>query len=151
MASLTLNKSALKTERDRLKTFERFLPSLDLKRQQLMVEFKRAQRVLKDTQREIEDFVASLQGMLELLGATAMELPNYVRVRSATIEEENVVGVRLPALRDMDPISFCCTIVQSAIRLMGISTSSRLKPRQNLLKSIPWGTQSEMPPGPARK
>lgn len=98
MGSLTLNKSSLKSERDRLKTFQRFLPSLDLKRQQLMVEFKRAQRVLKAVQQEIEDEMASLEGLLALLGATAMELPNYVEVRTATIEEENVVGVKLPIL-----------------------------------------------------
>jgi len=102
MGSLTLNKSSLKAERDRLKTFQRFLPSLDLKRQQLMVEFKNAQRVLKARRREIEELIASLEGLLELLGATTMELPNYVKVRAATVDEENAVGVKLPVLRGVE-------------------------------------------------
>jgi len=102
MGSLTLNKSSLKAERDRLKTFQRFLPSLDLKRQQLMVEFKNAQRILKAVRGEIEEVIASLQGLMELLGATSMELPNYVKLRTVTVDEENVVGVRLPVLRGVE-------------------------------------------------
>ena len=102
MGTLSLNKSSLKIERDRLKTFQRFLPSLDLKRQQLMVEFKNAQRVLEATRREINELMASLEGMLALLGATTMDLSNYVKVRAVAIDEENIVGVRLPVLRDVE-------------------------------------------------
>ncbi len=102
METLSLNKSSLKVERDRLKTFQRFLPSLDLKRQQLMVEFKHAQRVLEATREEINELMASLEGLLELLGATTMDLSNYVKVRAVVIDEENMVGVRLPVLRDVE-------------------------------------------------
>ncbi len=102
MGSLTLNKSSLKLERDRLEMFERFLPSLDLKRQQLMVEFKAARKVLKATLGEIDEMIASLEGLMALLGASTMDLSNYVKVRTTTIDEENVVGVRLPVLRDME-------------------------------------------------
>jgi len=102
MESLTLNKSSLKIERDRMRTYQRFLPSLDLKRQQLRVEFKKSQRVLKATQQEIEEQNTSLEGLLALLGSMTMELPNYVKVRSITIEEENVVGVKLPVLRGVE-------------------------------------------------
>ena len=101
MGSLTLNKSSLKAERDRLKTFQRFLPSLDLKRQQLMVEFKNAQRILRATQGEVDELIASLEGLLALLGATTMDLSNYVKVRAVALDEENAVGVKLPVLRDV--------------------------------------------------
>lgn len=102
MGSLTLNKSTLKVERDRLEMFERFLPSLDLKRQQLMLEFKDARRVLKATQGEIDEMIASLEGLLALLGTTTMDLSNYVEVRTVALDEENVVGVRLPVLRGVE-------------------------------------------------
>ena len=102
MGTLALNKSSLKSERDRLKTFQRFLPSLDLKRQQLMVEFKNAERTLGATRREIDEFVASLEGLLPLLGATAMDLSGYVGVEAVVIGEENVLGVRLPVLHDIE-------------------------------------------------
>lgn len=102
MGTLALNKSSLKAERDRLKTFQRFLPALDLKRQQLMVEFKNAQRVLRVTQREIDELIASLEGLLALLGGTTMDLSNYVKVRAVELDEENVIGVRLPVLRGVE-------------------------------------------------
>jgi len=100
--ALALNKSSLKTERDRLETYQRFLPSLDLKRQQLMVELKTAERALAARQREIDEVLASLEGMLSLLGASSMELSGYVRVRAVESEEENVIGVRLPVLRGVE-------------------------------------------------
>ncbi len=102
METLALNKSSLKAERDRLNTFQRFLPSLDLKRQQLMVEFKNAQRVLGTTQREIDELITSLEGLLALLGASTMDLSNYVKVRAVEVDQENVIGVKLPVLRGVE-------------------------------------------------
>lgn len=102
MGTLSLNKSSLKAERDRLKTFQRFLPALDLKRRQLMVEFKNAQRVLEATRREIDKLLTSLETTLALLGATEMDLSGCVRVHALAIDQENIIGVRLPVLRDVD-------------------------------------------------
>ena len=98
MARLALNKSSLKTERDRLATYRRFLPSLDLKRQQLLVELKNAERALAARRREIEEMIASLEGMLALVGASTMDLSGYVRVRAVELGEENVIGARLPVV-----------------------------------------------------
>jgi len=102
MGSLALNKSSLKAERDRLETFQRFLPSLDLKRQQLLVEFKTAEKALKARQAEIDELVASLEGLLALLGASTMDLSSYVTVRNAEIGQENVIGARLPVVRKVE-------------------------------------------------
>jgi V/A-type H+-transporting ATPase subunit D len=102
MGTLALSKSSLKIERDRLKTFQRFLPSLDLKRQQLMVEFKNAEKALGATRQEIEQFAASLEGLLPLLGAAAMNLSGYVELRAVGIGEENVLGIKLPVYQDVE-------------------------------------------------
>ena len=98
MGSITLNKSSLKLERDRLETYQRFLPSLDLKRQQLLAEFKGAEKALAATRRALDELVASLEGLLALLGASTMDLAGYVKVRTAELDEENMIGVRLPVL-----------------------------------------------------
>ena len=102
MGTLALNKSSLKSECDQLKTFQRFLPSLDLKRRQLMAELKSAERALVVTRREIDEFATSLTELLPLLGATAMDLSGYVGVGTVGIGEENVVGVRLPVVQDIE-------------------------------------------------
>ncbi len=102
METLSLNKSSLKLQRDWLKTFQRFLPALDLKRRQLTVELKIAQRVLEATRREITQLMVSLEGLLELLGAAAMDLSDYVKIRAVEIDEENVIGASLPVLRNVE-------------------------------------------------
>ena len=61
MARLPLNKSSLKHERNRLATYARFLPSLDLKRRQLMWELRRAERELAEIEVEIARLVESAQ------------------------------------------------------------------------------------------
>ena len=98
MGSFALNKSSLKAERDRLETYERFLPSLDLKRQQLLLEFKNVEKALAARRREIDETIGLLEGLLALLGASTIDLSDYVRVQAVEIDEENVVGVRLPRL-----------------------------------------------------
>jgi V/A-type H+-transporting ATPase subunit D len=102
MGSLALNKASLKAERDRLATYQRFLPSLDLKRQQLLAEFKNAERALKARRREIDELIESLEGMLALLGASTMDLSNYVKVQAVELGEENVIGVKMPVVSEVE-------------------------------------------------
>jgi len=52
--ALALNKTTLKQQRDQLKMFKRFLPSLDLKRQQLLAALKKARIDLREVQVQIE-------------------------------------------------------------------------------------------------
>ncbi len=99
--ALALNKTALKQQRDQLAMFERFLPSLDLKRQQLIADHQRARRACEDTQREIDELQSSSNGLLALLGASEQDLSGLVRVESVEVREENLLGVRLPVLGDV--------------------------------------------------
>jgi len=99
--SLALNKTALKQQRDQLALYQRFLPSLDLKRQQLMADYQRARRAFEETQREIDELKSSSGGLLALLGASEQDLTGLVRVEAVQISEENVLGVRLPVVGDV--------------------------------------------------
>jgi V/A-type H+-transporting ATPase subunit D len=101
MAKLAINKSSLKKERDQLTLFQRFLPSLDLKRKQLLTEQKRAQQQLAEAEREIQELTESLTGLMEPLGAYEIDLGGLVTIDSVVIEEENIVGARLPVAREV--------------------------------------------------
>jgi V/A-type H+-transporting ATPase subunit D len=101
MSKLAINKSSLKKQRDQLKLFQRFLPSLDLKRQQLMTELKQSQEQLVVTEDEIDQLTKSLTGLMKPLGAYEIDLANLVTIDQVEIEEENVVGVRLPVAREV--------------------------------------------------
>ena len=102
MAHLPLNKSSLKQERNRLATYARFLPSLDLKRRQLMWELRRAERELAEIEADISRLAESAQDLFALVGSVDMKLAGLVRVRQVDLAEENVVGVRLPRIAAID-------------------------------------------------
>lgn len=101
MNKVAINKSSLAHQRRQLQLFQRFLPSLDLKRQQLLAEQKDAQRQLADAEREIDDLTHSLTGLMEPLGAYEIDLNGLVSIDSVVIEEENVVGAHLPVAREV--------------------------------------------------
>ena len=96
--SLALNKTSLKQQRDQLAMYQQYLPSLDLKRQQLLVDLQHSKNKLKSTEREISDVLDSQAGLFSLLGASDQNLTDLVRVEAMVVDEENVLGVRLPIL-----------------------------------------------------
>ncbi len=101
---LSLNKNALKQQRDHLSMFRRFLPSLDLKRQKLLGAHKEAQAELANLEQEIAEYQQSLENMLPSLGSSTInpeKLNNLVRVRDVVWDEENVVGARIPVIREI--------------------------------------------------
>ncbi|MCA9123026.1 MAG: V-type ATP synthase subunit D [Planctomycetaceae bacterium] len=99
--ALALNKTALKQQRDHLEMYQRFLPSLDLKRQQLIADYQRARGVLASTQREIDELMTSQEGLFRLLGASEQDLRGLICVESVESNEENLLGVRLPRLGEV--------------------------------------------------
>lgn len=99
--ALALNKTALKHRRDQLALFQRFLPSLDLKRQQLIADFQRSKNTLISTEKEIAILLDSQHGLLSLLGTSEQDLSGLVSIETLTIREENVLGVRLPVLGEL--------------------------------------------------
>ncbi len=96
--ALALNKTVLKQQRDHLAMFQRFLPSLDLKRQQLVADFQHSKSRLLETEQEIEALLDSQHGLFSLLGASEQDLSGLVGVEELVVKEENVLGVRLPVL-----------------------------------------------------
>lgn len=101
MAKLAMNKSSLKKQRDQLKLFQKFLPALDLKKQQLLIEQKKAQQEYLAVKEELDQLTGSISGLMEPLGASNMDLSSLVKIDSVVIEEENFVGAKLPIAREV--------------------------------------------------
>jgi V/A-type H+/Na+-transporting ATPase subunit D len=102
MATIALSKSSLQQQRDRLRLFERFLPSLELKRQQLTAEYKKALQVLAQAEQGAEQASRSLPALLPVLGSVRMQLSGLIRIRRVDVAEEDVLGLRLPTLRTVE-------------------------------------------------
>jgi len=102
MAKLQLSKSALAREQKNLKTYKRFLPSLDLKRQQVMAERAKALIALKETRRKIEQLKIEVGEKLPMLANREVELNDLVKLTGVQLDSENVVGTRLPKLKNIE-------------------------------------------------
>ena len=74
MARLKLSKSELSRQSKQLKTFQQFLPSLDLKRRQLMGERAKAVQAIRKTEQEIEALEADIERELPMLSNERIEL-----------------------------------------------------------------------------
>ena len=102
MAKVALSKASLQKERENLKLYERILPSLDLKRMQLTGELARARQLLLQDQEEVKRVASLIAEQLPMLANREIDLGGLVKVSSVHVEEENVVGVKLPLLKEVE-------------------------------------------------
>jgi V/A-type H+/Na+-transporting ATPase subunit D len=102
VARLALNKSSLSKLTRQLGIFERFLPSLDLKRKQLMAERARAQAAVQRTRQAMAALRERVASRLPMLSNREIELADLVRLTALRLGEENVVGTRLPVLQGVE-------------------------------------------------
>jgi len=103
--ALALNKTTLKQQRDQAKTYRQYLPSLDLKRQQLQAALKKAVAEQEAIEADIEKYNRQIEPLYPLLGSTTIatrKITSLVRVGEVVVEQENVVGTRLPVVRKME-------------------------------------------------
>ena len=101
MARLTLNKASLTRQTKQLKRYQEFLPSLDLKRRQLILAQSEARWMLADTQRRLKDLEPAIAEQLPMLSGERVDLRGIVSIKEVALTEENVVGTRLPNLEQV--------------------------------------------------
>jgi len=99
MARLAYSKSSLSKESSKLKRYRQYLPSLDLKRQQLALERKKALHQVQQTEADIKTCYQQSAEMLPMLADKSIHVQGLVRLTDVQIEQENVVGVHLPIIK----------------------------------------------------
>jgi len=112
MAKVKFTKTALKQERDALKQFTRFLPTLQLKKQQLQMEMRRCQAQIDANEIREKEMKESLSSWLILFGAAdaGERISKLLSVRGIHTGKLNVAGVEVPVFHgvefDMKPYDF---------------------------------------------
>tara|TARA_R110002072_G_scaffold284006_1_gene447804 strand:- start:23665 stop:24264 length:600 start_codon:yes stop_codon:yes gene_type:complete len=99
--TLALNKTTLKRERDQAKLYRKFLPSLELKRQQLQVAWRQSETELQEIRAEVRRISDDLESLYPLIGGSTIdvaEMDHWVRIAELTTKTENVVGTAVPVL-----------------------------------------------------
>ncbi len=91
-------KGELKKQRDARERFERYLPTLQLKQQQLQMEVRRVEAVLYRKQVAIERMKEDMESWIGILGSTDFDLLPWVRPKEVKTRTDNIAGVSIPVL-----------------------------------------------------
>ena len=102
MARLALNKASLTKLNRQLKSYKDFLPSLDLKRRQLLGEQAKAKQALVEINQQLEALEPLIANDLFMLSNQEVDLTDIVKIVGVDLAKENVMGTRLPKLNKVD-------------------------------------------------
>jgi len=102
MAKLALNKSSLARESAQLAEFKRFLPSLELKRLQIMAERAKAKETVARLDLDYEQRFTDLASSLPMLANEQVPLEGLVSLKETVRGEQNLSGTILPVLEDVE-------------------------------------------------
>ena len=98
MSKLKLTKTELKTQTDALKQYRRFLPTLQLKKQQLQMELRKSRDLVEANRREYRELRSQLDAFVGLYadaGAAEFILSN-LSVQEVIRSTANIAGVTVP-------------------------------------------------------
>ncbi|MCQ8104582.1 V-type ATP synthase subunit D [Methylomonas sp. SURF-2] len=102
MAKLSFNKAALHKETGKLKRYQQYLPSLELKRQKLVMEKAKGWSRLEQTRQLIAQCQHAVSESLPMISNRDIDLSRLVSVSRVELDQENIVGVTLPVLKRVE-------------------------------------------------
>lgn len=100
MAKIKNTKNELKAQRDALKRYQRYLPTLLLKKQQLQGELRQVEQRLEASLQTERELLEGSARWVELFADDA-DLSPYLAVERILTDEANVAGVSVPVLREV--------------------------------------------------
>jgi len=96
MAKLRLTKNELKKQKDSLKMYKRYLPTLMLKKQQLQGEIRITELRLKELHTEKELLDETFKSWIGVFGEKGIFTPDMIKVSSLKTTTGNIAGVSIP-------------------------------------------------------
>ena len=106
MASIKLTKNELKKQKDNLKRFERYLPTLQLKKQQLQTVIMQVDAELIEKRAEYRSFINGLDDWVAVFSENSLfsdskKIENLVKPEKAISDENNIAGVIVPVFKEL--------------------------------------------------
>ena len=95
MAKIKLTKNELKKQKDLLKMFQRYLPTLQLKKQQLQIEIAVVQEKAAAILAQLEAFRLRLDAWIALYGEP-FPFEEYLSIKELVTGNGNIAGVEIP-------------------------------------------------------
>lgn len=101
MAKVKLTKNELKKQKDSLKRFRRYLPTLMLKKQQLQMEIRQVESRKEQLDNEKAQLKKSIDPWIEVFGE-GYPLADFVVIEFLSIGDGNIAGVDIPLFNGIE-------------------------------------------------
>ena len=137
--AVKLTKNELKVQKDRLKQFQRYLPTLQLKKQQLQAVVMQVTAQLEQVARQRQAAVAGLDDWVAVLAENdsfpaEKRLDALIRPRHVVCGEQNIAGVTVPVFQELsfediryDVADYPLWVDTAAVRLREIARLDALE------------------------
>ncbi len=102
MAKIKLSKNELKAQKDALKMYKRYLPTLTLKKQQLQSEIRTIDEKAKAVRAEKKALEEDFQKWIAVFGEKEAFKPGMVTVKNIRKGWGNIAGVKIPVYEGAD-------------------------------------------------
>ena len=131
--AVKLTKNELKVQKDRLKQFQRYLPTLQLKKQQLQAVVMQVTAQLEQVEQQRRAAVAGLDDWVAVFAENDCfpadrRLETLIRPRSVVCGQENIAGVTVPVFQELTFEDICYDVADyplwvdtAAVRLREIA------------------------------
>ncbi|MDP2928182.1 MAG: V-type ATP synthase subunit D, partial [Candidatus Omnitrophota bacterium] len=96
MAKIKLTKGELKRQRDALKQFGRYLPTLQLKKQQLQLEILQQNVILQDIKQTLIKKRQAIHSWAGLLAEPQVDIKLFLKPEKIITHLKNIAGVDIP-------------------------------------------------------
>lgn len=137
--AVKLTKNELKVQKDRLKQFQRYLPTLQLKKQQLQAVVMQVTAQLEQVARQRQAAVAGLDNWVAVFAENdsfpaEKRLDALIRPRHVVCGEQNIAGVTVPVFQELsfediryDVADYPLWVDTAAVRLREIARLDALE------------------------
>ena len=100
MAKIKYTKNELKKQKDNLARFTRYLPTLELKKMQLVAEVRRIQGEIAEVQSAFDRTAQEISRWADVF-AEDIDLHDFFKVKEVVTGEDNIAGIDIPVFRDV--------------------------------------------------
>jgi V/A-type H+/Na+-transporting ATPase subunit D len=101
MADVKKTKNELKKQKDALRRFTRYLPTLALKKQQLQIEIAKASHMLEAINTKISELEAAVKNWSAVFGEN-IAIEEFISVKAVREKIENIAGIDTPVFLQVD-------------------------------------------------
>ncbi len=101
MAKIKLTKNELKSQKDALKRFTRYLPTLELKKKQLLVEIQNIQKEIERLKAENDRVEREVAQWVDVYADETVDPSDYIEVEDLITGTGNIAGIDIPVFEDL--------------------------------------------------